>query len=50
MNAVVALFHADMVLTAYVDPMDFRARTIQGGIEFWGVISTSGNKSYSRSS
>ena len=23
MNAVVALFHADMVLTAYVDPMDF---------------------------
>ena len=33
MNAVVALFHADMVLTAYVDPMDFRSRTIQGGIE-----------------
>lgn len=38
MNAVVALFHADMVLTAYVDPMDFRARTIQGGIEL-GVSS-----------
>ena len=33
LDAISALFHADLVLTAYIDPGEFRSRVIGGGLE-----------------
>lgn len=33
LDAVSAIFHADLVLAAYVDPAEFRARVMSGGLE-----------------
>ena len=38
-DAAAALFHADLVLTAYVDPGAFKARVMNGGIEL-GLTTT----------
>jgi hypothetical protein len=37
-DAIAALFHADLVLAAYVNPMEFRTRVVNGGLEL-GVAS-----------
>ena len=33
LDAISALFHADLVLTAYIDPGEVRSRVIGGGLE-----------------